>query len=70
MQTLSERIEWCVDGAIDSLDREIDNATEILNDADPSDVQANRIIVLEQFEAQLLQKLRNIRKEIDTLSKT
>lgn len=68
MQLLSERIEWGLDSAFESLDKEIERLTEIINDSDPSNKKENRLIILNQFESQLLQKWRTIRKEIDTLS--
>ena len=66
---LVERIGWIVDGAIDSLDGEIERATELLNSVDSSNKKENRTIILQQFEAELLQKWRMIRKELDTPSK-
>lgn len=68
MQLLSKRIEWGLDSAFESLDKEIERLTEIINDSDPSNKKENRLIILNQFESQLLQKWRTIRKEIDTLS--
>lgn len=62
------QVEWIVDDVINSLDEKIERAIELLNNIDSSNKKENRTIFLQQIEAELLQKWRMIRKELDTPS--